>query len=122
MEARHDLNAARREQVERTRCERSERVSLRCVVHPLRISSMLVRHVPPERSIAGVVNRERFGIVNAATARATRVAVQIGSEAMHAIQNRPLCSYFLHSFGWLLLNACWLCGWIRCRTLMVRSL
>jgi len=75
-------------------------------------SSMLVRHVPPERSIAGIVIASISVIVMPLLARAKRrVAVQIGSRAMHAdSKHADFCSYLSAILlGGLLLNA--LFGW-----------
>ena len=110
---RHDLNAARREQVERTALRTVGACFIALALYILyESSSMLVRHVPPERSIAGVVIASASVIVMPLLARAKRrVAVQIGSEAMHADSKQAdFCSYLSAILlGGLLLNA--LFGW-----------
>ena len=73
---------------------------------------MLIRHVPPERSIAGIVIAAISVIVMPLLARAKRrVARQIGSGAMHADSKQAdFCSYLSAILlGGLLLNA--LLGW-----------
>jgi divalent metal cation (Fe/Co/Zn/Cd) transporter len=73
---------------------------------------MLVRHVPPERSIAGIVIASISVIVMPLLARAKRrVAVQIGSRAMHADSKQADFCSFLSAIllGGLLLNAVF--GW-----------
>ena len=109
----HDLNAARREQVERTALRTVGAYFIALALYILyESSSMLVRHVPPERSIAGVVIASASVIVMPLLARAKRrVAVQIGSEAMHADSKQAdFCSYLSAILlGGLLLNA--LFGW-----------
>ena len=109
----HDLDISRREQV--------ERIALRmvgaCFVAPAlyilyESSAMIIRHVPPERSIAGIVIAAISVIVMPLLARAKRrVARQLGSEAMHADSKQAdFCSYLSAILlGGLLLNA--LVGW-----------
>ena len=82
----HDLNVARREQVERTALRTVGACFIALAMYILyESSSMLVRHVPPERSIAGIVIASISMIVirdwpgpNGAS------YCQIGSRAMHA--------------------------------------
>ena len=80
---RHDLDISRREQVERIALRT---VGVCFVALALYIfyesSAMLIRHVPPERSIAGIVIAAISVIVMPLLARAKRrVARQIGSGA-----------------------------------------
>jgi divalent metal cation (Fe/Co/Zn/Cd) transporter len=109
----HDLDVSRREQV--------ERIALRTVGACLvalalsilyESSSVLIRHVPPERSIAGIVIAAISVVVMPLLARAKRrVARQLGSGAMHADSRQAdFCSYLsaILLVG-LLLNA--LLGW-----------
>ena len=73
---------------------------------------MIIRHVPPERSIAGIVIAAISVIVMPLLARAKRrVASQLGSEAMHADSKQAdFCSYLSATLlGGLLLNA--MLGW-----------
>jgi divalent metal cation (Fe/Co/Zn/Cd) transporter len=73
---------------------------------------MLIRHVPPERSIAGIVIAAISVVVMPLLARAKRrVARQLGSGAMHADSRQAdFCSYLSAILlGGLLLNA--LLGW-----------
>ena len=73
---------------------------------------MLVRHVPPKRGTAGIVIASISMIAMLLLARAKwRVAVQIGSLAMHADSKQAdFCSYLSAILlGGLLLNA--LFGW-----------
>ena len=75
-------------------------------------SSMLVRHTPPERSIAGIVIASASMIVMPLLARGKwRVALQIGSRAMQADSiQADFCSYLSAILlGGLLLNAFF--GW-----------
>jgi len=74
--------------------------------------SMLIRHVPPKRSIFGIVIAAISVIVMPLLARAKRrVARQIGSGAMHADSKQAdFCSYLSATLlGGLLLNA--MLGW-----------
>jgi divalent metal cation (Fe/Co/Zn/Cd) transporter len=109
----HDLNVARREQVERTALRTVRACFIALAMYILyESSSMLVRHVSPERSIAGIVIASISVIVMPLLARAKRqVAVQIGSRAMHADSKQAdFCSYLSAILlGGLLLNA--LFGW-----------
>ena len=109
----HDLNVARREQVERTALRTVGACFIALAMYILyESSSMLVRHVPPERSIAGIVIASISVIVMPLLARAKRqVAFQIGSRAMHADSKQAdFCSYLSAILlGGLLLNA--LFGW-----------
>jgi divalent metal cation (Fe/Co/Zn/Cd) transporter len=109
----HDLNAARREQVERTALRTVGACFIALAMYILyESSSMLVRHVPPERSIAGIVIASISMIVMPLLARAKRrVAGQIGSRAMHADSKQAdFCSYLSAILlGGLLSNA--LFGW-----------
>ena len=73
---------------------------------------MLIRHVRPERSIAGIVIAAISVIVMPLLARAKRrVARQLGSEAMHADSKQAdFCSYLSAILlGGLVANA--LFGW-----------
>jgi divalent metal cation (Fe/Co/Zn/Cd) transporter len=80
-------------------------------------SAMLIRLVPPDRSIAGIVIAAISVSVMPLMARAKRrVARQLGSDAMHADSKQAdFCSYLSAILlGGLLLNALfgwW--GWIR---------
>jgi divalent metal cation (Fe/Co/Zn/Cd) transporter len=109
----HDLNVARREQVERTALRTVGACFIALAMYILyESSSMLVRHVPPERSIAGIVVASISVILMPLLARAKRrVAVQIGSRAMHADSKQAdFCSYLSAILlGGLLSNA--LFGW-----------
>jgi divalent metal cation (Fe/Co/Zn/Cd) transporter len=109
----HDVNAARREQVERTALRTVGGCFVALALYILyESSSMLVRHVPSERSIAGIVIAGASVIVMPLLARAKRrVAVQIGSRAMHADSKQAdFCSYLSAILlAGLLLNA--LFGW-----------
>jgi divalent metal cation (Fe/Co/Zn/Cd) transporter len=109
----HDLNVARREQVERTALRTVGACFIALAMYILYgSSSLLVRHVPPERSIAGIVIASISVIVMPLLARAKRrVAVQIGSRAMHADSKQAdFCSYLSAILlGGLLSNA--LFGW-----------
>lgn len=110
---RHDLNATRREQVERTALRTVGACFMALALYILyESSSMLVRHAPPERSIAGIVIASASVIVMPLLAGAKRrVALQIGSRAMQADSKQAdFCSYLSAILlGGLLLNA--LFGW-----------
>ena len=110
---RHDLDISRREQVERTALRMVGACFVALALYILYESSaMLIRHVPPERSIAGIVIAAISVIVMPLLARAKRrVASQLGSEAMHADSKQAdFCSYLSAILlGGLLLNA--LFGW-----------
>jgi divalent metal cation (Fe/Co/Zn/Cd) transporter len=109
----HDLNVALREQVERTALRTIGACFIALAMYILyESSSLLVRHVPPERSIAGIVIASISVIVMPLLARAKRrVAVHIGSRAMNADSKQAdFCSYLSAILlGGLLLNA--LFGW-----------
>jgi divalent metal cation (Fe/Co/Zn/Cd) transporter len=113
---RHDLDISRREQIERTTLRM---VGACFVVLALYIlyesSSMLIRHVPPERSIAGILIAAISVIVMPLLARAKRrVARQIGSGAMHADSKQAdFCTYLSSILlGGLLLNALFAWWWM----------
>ena len=110
---RHDLNISRREQIERTTLRMVGACFVALALYILyESSSMLIRHVPPERSIAGIVIAAISVIVMPLLARAKRrVARQIGSEAMRADSRQAdFCTYLSAILlGGLLLNA--LFGW-----------
>ena len=109
----HDLDLSRREQVERA----ALRTVGACFIAPAlyilyESGSMLIRHVPPKRSIFGIVIAAISVIVMPLLARAKRrVARQIGSGAMHADSKQAdFCSYLSATLlGGLLLNA--MLGW-----------
>ena len=64
---RHDLNISRREQIERTTLRMVGACFVALALYILYASSaMLIRHVPPERSIAGIVIAAISVIVDAA--------------------------------------------------------
>jgi divalent metal cation (Fe/Co/Zn/Cd) transporter len=112
---RHDLDISRRERVERIALRMVGACFVALAVYILYESSaMLIRHVFPERSIAGIVIATISVIVMPLLARAKRrVASQLGSEAMHADPKQAdFCSYLSAILlGGLLLNA--LFGWWR---------
>lgn len=109
----HDLNRSRREQV--------ERITLRIVgwcfvALALYIAyesgSTLIRHVPPERSIPGIIVAAASVVVMPLLAQAKRrVAAGIGSGAMSADSKQAdFCTYLSAILlGGLLLNA--MVGW-----------
>ena len=69
----HDLNAARREQVERTALRTVGACFIALAMYILyESSSMLVRHVPPKRSIAGIVIASASVIVMPLLVRSSR--------------------------------------------------
>ena len=109
----HDLDVSRREQVERIALRTVGACFVALALYILyESSSMLIRHVPPERSIAGIVIAAISVVVMPLLARAKRrVARQIGSGAMHADSRQAdFCSYLSAILlGGLLLNA--LLGW-----------
>jgi divalent metal cation (Fe/Co/Zn/Cd) transporter len=109
----HDLDISRREQVERTALRRVGACFIALALYILyESSSMLIRRVPPERSIAGIVIAAISVVVMPLLARAKRrVARQLGSGAMHADSRQAdFCSYLSAILlGGLLLNA--LLGW-----------
>ena len=109
----HDMDTSRREEAERTALRT---VGVCLVALALYIvyesSSTLIRHIPPERSIAGIVIASASVIVMPLLARAKRrVARQIGSGAMHADSKQAdFCAYLSAILlAGLLLHA-WL-GW-----------
>ena len=92
----HDLDVSRREQVERIALRTVGACFVALALYILyESSSMLIRHVPPERSIAGIVIAAISVVVMPLLARAKRrVARQIGSGAMHADSRQAdFCSY-----------------------------
>ena len=109
----HDLDLSRREQVERTALRTVGACFIALALYILYESgSMLIRHVPPKRSIFGIVIAAISVIVMPLLARAKRrVARQIGSGAMHADSKQAdFCSYLSATLlGGLLLNA--MLGW-----------
>ena len=109
----HDLDLSRREQVERAALRTVGACFIALALYILYESgSMLIRHVPPKRSIFGIVIAAISVIVMPLLARAKRrVARQIGSGAMHADSRQAdFCSYLSAILlGGLLLNA--LLGW-----------
>ena len=110
---RHDLDVSRREQAERTALRTVGACFIALALYVLyESSSMLIRHVPPGRSIAGIAIASISLIVMPLLARAKRrVASQIGSGAMHADSKQAdFCTYLSGILlGGLLLNA--LFGW-----------
>ena len=109
----HDLDLSRREQVERVALRTVGACFIALALYILYESgSMLIRHVPPKRSIFGIVIAAISVIVMPLLARAKRrVARQIGSGAMHADSKQAdFCSYLSAALlGGLLLNA--MLGW-----------
>ena len=109
----HDLDLSRREQVERVALRTVGECFIALALYILYESgSMLIRHVPPKRSIFGIVIAAISVIVMPLLARAKRrVARQIGSGAMHADSKQAdFCSYLSATLlGGLLLNA--MLGW-----------
>jgi divalent metal cation (Fe/Co/Zn/Cd) transporter len=109
----HDPNVLLREQVERTTLKIVGACFVALALYILYESStMLIRHVPPECSIAGVVIAAASVIVMPILARAKRrVARQLDSGAMHADSTQAdFCSYLSAILlAGLLLNG--LCGW-----------
>ena len=106
---RHDMDTSRREQAERTALRT---VGVCFVALALYIvyesSSTLIRRVPPEGSIAGIVIASASVIVMPLLARAKRrVAREIGSGAMHADSKQAdYCAYLCGILlGGLLSNA-----------------
>ena len=118
----YDLDTSRREQVERTAFRTVRACFIALALYILyESSSTLIRHVPPERSIAGIVIASISVIVMPLLARAKRrVARQIGSGAMHADSKQAdFCTYLSAILlGGLLLNAFFGWWWMdpRCRT------
>ena len=108
----HNLDFSRREQVERIAFANVACFVALALYRLYESSAMLIRHVPPGRSIAGIVIAAISVIVMPPLARAKRrVASQLGSEAMHADSKQAaFCSYLSAILlGGLLLNA--LVGW-----------
>jgi divalent metal cation (Fe/Co/Zn/Cd) transporter len=109
----HDLDLSRREQAERAALRTVGACFIALALYILYESgSMLIRHVPPKRSIFGIVIAAVSVIVMPLLARAKRrVARQIGSGAMHADSKQAdFCSYLSATLlGGLLLNA--MLGW-----------
>lgn len=109
----HDLDLSRREQVERAALRAVGACFIALALYILYESgSMLIRHVPPKRSVFGIVIAAISVIVMPLLARAKRrVARQIGSGAMHADSRQAdFCSYLSATLlGGLLLNA--MLGW-----------
>ena len=109
----HDLDLSRREQVERAALRTVGACFIALALYILYESgSMLIRHVPPKRSVFGIVIAAISVIVMPLLARAKRrVARQIGSGAMHADSKQAdFCSYLSATLlGGLLLNA--MLGW-----------
>ena len=109
----HDLDLSRGEQVERVALRTVGACFIALALYILYESgSMLIRHVPPKRSIFGIVIAAISVNVMPLLARAKRrVARQIGSGAMHADSKQAdFCSYLSATLlGGLLLNA--MLGW-----------
>ena len=109
----HDLDPARREQVERT----ALRIVGSCLVVlaayiAYESGSTLIRQQAPERSIPGIIIAAASVIVMPLLARAKRrVASDLGSGAMHADSRQTdFCAYLSAILlGGLLLNA--IVGW-----------
>jgi divalent metal cation (Fe/Co/Zn/Cd) transporter len=109
----YDRDSSRREQVERTALRTVGACFTALALYlAYESSSTLIRQVPPERSIAGIVIASASVIVMPLLARAKRqVARQIGSGAMHADSKQAdFCAYLSGILlGGLLLNA--FLGW-----------
>jgi divalent metal cation (Fe/Co/Zn/Cd) transporter len=109
----YDLDTLRREQVERTALRTVGACLIALALYIVyESSSTLIRHVPPERSIAGIVIASASVIVMPLLARAKRrVAHEIGSGAMRADSRQSdFCGYLSGILlGGLLLNA--FLGW-----------
>ena len=109
----YDMDSSRREQVERTALRAVGACFIALALYIVYESiSTLIRQVPPERSIAGIVIASASVIVMPLLARAKRrVARQIGSGAMHADSKQAdFCAYLCGILlGGLLLNA--FLGW-----------
>ncbi|MFN7998400.1 MAG: cation transporter [Bryobacteraceae bacterium] len=110
---RRDVGAARREHAEQAALRTVGACFVALALYILYESmSTLIRHVPPERSIAGIVIACISVIVMPVLARAKRrVASQIGSGAMRADSRQAdFCAYLSAILlGGLLLNAVF--GW-----------
>ncbi len=101
---RNDLDVSRREQVERIALRMIGACFVALALYILYESSaMLIRHVPPDRSIAGIVIAAISVIVMPLLARAKRrVARQLGSDATCTpIQNRPTSAATFPRFSWV---------------------
>ncbi len=109
----YDMDTSRREQVERTALRTVGACFIALALYIVyESSSTLIRHVPPERSIAGFAIATASVIIMPLLARAKRqVARQIGSGAMHANSKQAdFCAYLCGILlGGLLLNA--FLGW-----------
>jgi len=109
----HDMDTLRREQAERTALRTVGACFVALALYIVyESSSTLIRQVPPERSIAGIVIASASVIVMPLLARAKpRVGRQIGSGAMHADSKQAdFCGYLCGILlGGLLLNA--FLGW-----------
>jgi divalent metal cation (Fe/Co/Zn/Cd) transporter len=109
----HDLNQARREEVERTTLRIVGCCFIALALYILYESgSTLIGHEAPERSIPGIMIATISLVVMPLLARAKRrVAAGIGSGAMHADSRQTdFCSYLSAILlGGLLLNA--VAGW-----------
>lgn len=109
----YDMDSSRREQVERTALRTVGACFIALALYIVYESgSTLIRHVPPERSIPGIVIASASVIVMPLLARAKRrVSRQIGSGAMHADSKQAdFCAYLSGILlGGLLLNA--FLGW-----------
>ena len=109
----YDMETSRREHIERTALRTVGACFIALAVYIVyESSSSLIRHVPPERSVAGIVIASVSVIVMPLLARAKRrVARQIGSGAMHADSKQAdFCAYLSGILlGGLLLNA--FLGW-----------
>ncbi len=110
---RYDTDTSRREQVERTALRTVGACFIALALYILyESSSTLMRRAPPERSIVGIVIASISVILMPLLARAKRrVALQIGSGAMHADSKQAdFCGYLSAILlGGLLLNA--FLGW-----------
>jgi divalent metal cation (Fe/Co/Zn/Cd) transporter len=92
----HDVKISRREEMERTALRVVGVCFVALAVYILWDSvSMLIRHVPPERSIAGILVAAASVVVMPLLARAKRrVAGEIGSAALEADSRQAdFCSY-----------------------------
>jgi divalent metal cation (Fe/Co/Zn/Cd) transporter len=109
----HDLNASRREQVERITLRIVGSCFMALAVYILYESvSTLIRHEAPERSIPGIIIAAVSLVIMPILAKAKRqVAARIGSGAMQADSRQTdFCTYLSAILlGGLLLNA--LAGW-----------
>ena len=109
----YDVDASRREQVERTSLRTVGACFVALALYIVyQSTSTLLQHVPPERSIAGIVIASASVIVMPLLARAKRqVARQIGSGAMRADSKQAdFCAYLSGILlSGLLLNA--FLGW-----------